>query len=339
MRVLLTGGTGYIGSHTAVELIEAGHQTTLIDNFSNSKPAVLDRLRDITGTDIDFFEIDVQDEQALEELMGIRSFDAAIHFAAPKAVEESVRRPLHYYRNSVGGTATLCEVLDRHDVRNLVYSSSATVYGLPEELPVTEDSPLSVLNPYGRTKLVCEYLLEDLHTSDSRWNIVSLRYFNPVGAHISGLIGEDPQGKPANLLPFISQVAVGRREMLDVFGNDYPTPDGTAIRDYLHVTDLAEGHLAALDHLGRSPGYDAINLGTGRGRSVLEMVHAFERSSGVEIPHRFVDRRPGDAAEVWADVSKAERVLGWTADRTVDEMCTDAWRWQSMNPDGLPAAD
>ncbi|MDH5373539.1 MAG: UDP-glucose 4-epimerase GalE, partial [Acidimicrobiia bacterium] len=305
MQVLLTGGTGYIGSHTAVELIESGHQVTLIDNFSNSKPAVLDRLREITGTDVDFFEIDVRDEAALEDLMTVRSFDAVIHFAAPKAVEESVRRPLYYYLNSVAGTATLCDVLDRHDVRNFVYSSSATVYGLPEQLPVTEESPLSVLNPYGRTKLVCEYLLEDLYASDSRWSIVSLRYFNPVGAHVSGLIGEDPQGTPANLIPFIAQVAVGRRDNLSVFGNDYPTPDGTAIRDYLHVTDLAEGHIAALDYLGTSPGYDVINLGTGRGQSVLEMVHAFERASSVEIPHRFVDRRPGDAAEVWADVSKA----------------------------------
>lgn len=336
MRVLLTGGTGYIGSHTAIELIEAGHEVTLIDNFSNSKPAVLDRLREITGQQMDFFEIDVRDEAALEDLMTVRPFDAVIHFAAPKAVEESVRRPLHYYQNSVGGTATLCEVLDRHDVRNFVYSSSATVYGMPENLPVTEESPLSVLNPYGRTKLICENLLEDLQASDDRWNIVSLRYFNPVGAHESGLIGEDPQGTPANLLPFISQVAVGRRVMLSVFGNDYPTPDGTAIRDYLHVTDLADGHVAALDYLTTSPGYDVINLGTGRGQSVLEMIHAFERAAGAEIPYEIVGRRAGDAPAVWADVAKAKRILKWSADRTVDEMCTDVWRWQSMNPNGLP---
>jgi UDP-glucose 4-epimerase len=339
MNILLTGGTGYIGSHTAVELIEAGHQVTLIDNFSNSRPAVLDRLREITGADIDFFEIDVRDESSLEDLMGKRSFDAVIHFAAPKAVEESVRRPLHYYQNSVAGTATLCEVLDRHDVRNFVYSSSATVYGMPEQLPVTEESPLSALNPYGRTKLICEYLLEDLQVSDSRWNIVSLRYFNPVGAHVSGLIGEDPQGRPANLVPFIAQVAVGRREELEIFGSDYPTPDGTAIRDYLHVTDLAAGHVAALDYLQREPGFDVINLGTGRGQSVLEMVQAFERASGVGIARRLVDRRPGDAPEVWADVSKAKRVLGWAADRSVDEMCADVWRWQSQNPCGFADPD
>ncbi|MDF1594989.1 MAG: UDP-glucose 4-epimerase GalE [Acidimicrobiia bacterium] len=339
MNILLTGGTGYIGSHTAVELIEAGHQVTLIDNFSNSRPAVLDRLREITGTDIDFFEIDVRDDSALEDLMGQRSFDAVIHFAAPKAVEESVRRPLHYYQNSVGGTATLCEVLDRHDVRNLVYSSSATVYGMPEQLPVTEESPLSALNPYGRTKLICEYLLEDLQASDTRWNIVSLRYFNPVGAHVSGLIGEDPQGKPANLVPFIAQVAVGRRDELEIFGSDYPTPDGTAIRDYLHVTDLAAGHVAALDYLESEPGFDVINLGTGRGQSVLEMVQAFERASGTGIARRLVDRRPGDAPEVWADVSKAKRVLGWAADRSVDEMCADVWRWQSQNPYGFADPD
>ena len=338
MNILLTGGTGYIGSHTAVELLAAGHSLTLIDDFSNSKPAVLDRLRAITGREIDFFEIDVTDETSLNTLMDERSFDAVIHLAAPKAVEESVRRPLHYYRIGVGGTVALARAMDRHDVRNLVYSSSATVYGIPDELPVTEDSPLSAINPYGRTKLMCEEILSDLHQSDGRWNIIALRYFNPVGAHASGLIGEDPQGTPRNLMPYVAQVAVGRRDILEVYGDDYATRDGTPIRDYLHVVDLAAGHVAAVEHLGRNTGYDVFNLGTGSGATVLELVQAFEAAAGREVPYRVVGRRAGDATELWADCAKAEKELTWKATLSIEEMCADTWRWQEMNPSGFPDA-
>jgi len=337
MRILLTGGTGYIGSHTAVSLVEAGHDVTLLDNFSNSKPAVLDRLRTITGRNMDFFEADVTDGMSLAEIMKQRAFDAAIHFAALKAVGESLERPLHYYASGVGGTVTLLQALADHGVRNIVYSSSATVYGLSDDLPYTEESPTTAINPYGRTKLMCEEILEDVHRSDNRWNAVALRYFNPVGAHPSGLIGEDPQGVPANLVPFLAQVAVGRRPSLQVFGNDYPTPDGTGIRDYIHVMDLAEGHVAAVEHLATDPGYDVINLGTGNGVSVLEMVAAFERAAGKPIPTEVVPRRPGDGPASYADASKAARVLSWRATRTLDEMTADAWRWQSTNPHGYDA--
>ena len=336
MRILLTGGTGYIGSHTAVALIEAGHQVTLLDNFSNSKPAVLDRLREITGVTMDFFEADVTDESSLEKVLAARSFDGAIHFAAPKAVGESIARPLHYFKNGVGGTVTLLQAMARHDIRNVVYSSSATVYGMSEDLPLTEGAPTEVINPYGRTKLMCEEILEDLYQSDARWNAIALRYFNPVGAHPSGLIGEDPQGVPANLMPFLAQVAVGRRPVLQIFGDDYPTPDGTGVRDYIHVLDLAEGHVAAVEHLQQRPGFDVINLGTGNGISVLELVAAFERVAGVPIPTEVVGRRPGDGPASWADASKAARILGWTATRDLDEMVADVWRWQSHNPDGYP---
>jgi UDP-glucose 4-epimerase len=335
MRILLTGGTGYIGSHTAIALIESGHEVTLLDNFSNSKPAVLDRLRTITGHNMDFFEADVTDGGALAEIMKVRSFDATIHLAAPKAVGESMEKPLHYFANGVGGTITLLQVMADHGVRNMVYSSSATVYGLSDDLPLTEDTPTEVINPYGRTKLMCEEILQDLYQSDTRWNAIALRYFNPVGAHPSGLIGEDPQGVPANLTPFIAQVAIGRRRTLQIFGSDYPTADGTGVRDYIHVLDLAEGHVAAFEHLATDPGYDVINLGTGRGVSVLEMVAAFERASGNPIPTEIVDRRPGDGPASYADVSKAERVLGWKATRSLDEMAADVWRWQSQNPEGF----
>ncbi len=334
MRILLTGGTGYIGSHTAVALIEAGHQVTLLDNFSNSKPAVLDRLREITNIPMDFFEADVTDDDALDAVMTDRSFDAVIHFAAPKAVGESIARPLYYFENGVGGTVKLLRAMERHAVRNVVYSSSATVYGLSDDLPLTEDAPTSVINPYGRTKLMCEEILQDLYASDSSWNAIALRYFNPVGAHPSGLIGEDPQGVPANLVPFVAQVAVGRRPALTIFGDDYPTPDGTGVRDYIHVLDLAEGHVAAVEHLASDPGYDTINLGTGEGVSVRQMVDAFERASGVAIPVEVAPRRPGDGPASWADASKAARVLGWAATRTLDQMTADVWRWQSHNPNG-----
>jgi UDP-glucose 4-epimerase len=336
MRILLTGGTGYIGSHTAVALIDAGHQVTLLDNFSNSKPTVLDRLRKITGMTMDFFEADITDEAAVETVFAERGLDGVIHFAAPKAVGESIARPLHYYKNGVGGTVTLLQLMARHDVRNVVYSSSATVYGMSDDLPLQEHAPTQVINPYGRTKLMCEEILEDLHQSDERWNAIALRYFNPVGAHPSGLIGEDPQGVPANLMPFLAQVAVGRRPVLQIFGDDYPTPDGTGVRDYIHVLDLAEGHVAAVEHLEDNPGFDVINLGTGNGISVLELVAAFERVAGVPIPTQVVERRPGDGPASWADASKAASVLGWTASRDLDEMVADVWRWQSQNPDGYP---
>ena len=334
MRILLTGGTGYIGSHTAIALIAAGHDVTLLDNFSNSKPAVLDRLHQITGRPIDFFEADVTDAGSLAEVMKQRSFDGTVHFAAPKAVGESMEQPLHYFANGVGGTLTLLQVMADHGVRNIVYSSSATVYGLSDDLPYTEESPTMVINPYGRTKLMCEEILHDLYQSDDRWNIVALRYFNPVGAHPTGLIGEDPQGVPANLMPFIAQVAVGRRPTLQIFGNDYPTPDGTGVRDYIHVMDLAEGHVAAVEHLATDPGYDVINLGSGNGVSVLELLEAFERATGEPIPTEVVERRPGDGPASYADVSKAQRVLGWRATRTLEEMTADVWRWQRQNPNG-----
>lgn len=336
MKILLTGGTGYIGSHTAVALIEAGHQVTLLDNYSNSKPAVLDRLEEITGMPMDFFEVDITDESGLEKVLAEREFDAAIHFAAPKAVGESIERPLHYFKNGVGGTVALLQAMDRHEIRNVVYSSSATVYGLSDDLPLAEDAPTEVINPYGRTKLMCEEILQDLHQADERWNAIALRYFNPVGAHPSGLIGEDPQGVPANLMPFLAQVAVGRRPVLQIFGDDYPTPDGTGIRDYIHVLDLAEGHVAAVEHLAKDPGYDVINLGTGNGISVLELVDAFQRVAGVPIPTEVVGRRPGDGPASWADAAKAAEVLGWTARRSLDEMVADVWRWQSQNPNGYP---
>lgn len=337
MKILLTGGTGYIGSHTAVALIDAGHEVTLLDNYSNSKPAVLDRLREITGSDVAFFEADVTDGDVLEAVLSGRSFDAAIHFAAPKAVGESIARPLHYFENGVGGTVTLLQAMDRHDIRNVVYSSSATVYGMSDDLPLTEGAPTQVINPYGRTKLMCEEILQDLHQADDRWNAIALRYFNPVGAHPSGLIGEDPQGVPANLMPFLAQVAVGRRPVLQIFGDDYPTPDGTGVRDYIHVLDLAEGHVAAVEHLQQNPGFDVINLGTGNGVSVLELVAAFERVAGVPIPTEVVGRRPGDGPASWADASKAAEVLGWTATRGLDQMVADVWRWQSQNPNGYGA--
>jgi UDP-glucose 4-epimerase len=335
VEILLTGGTGYIGSHTAIALVEAGHDVVLLDSYSNSKPAVLDRLRMILGEAVPFHQVDVTQESDVDRVLQGGSFDAVIHLAAPKAVQESIERPLHYFENEIGGTITLCRAMERNGLRNIVFSSSATVYGLSDQLLLTEDMPTQVINPYGRTKLVCEEMLQDLHHSDGRWNAVALRYFNPVGAHPSGLIGEDPQGVPANLVPFLSQVAVGRRPALKIYGDDYPTPDGTGVRDYLHVLDLAEGHVAAVGYLASSPGFDVVNLGTGRGVSVREMVTVFEEAVGAPIPAEVVARRPGDSAASWADASKAARVLGWAAQRTLRDMAADAWRWQSRNPTGL----
>ena len=332
--ILVTGASGYIGSHTCVELLSAGYAVVALDNLSNSSVEALRRVEKITGHLIPFFEADVRDRLALNALLKTYQIDAAIHFAGLKAVGESVERPLRYYENNVGGTVTLLQALGEADVKTFLFSSSATVYGDPETVPIVESARLSATNPYGRSKLIVEKILQDLGKSDASWAIGALRYFNPVGAHSSGLIGEDPRGIPNNLMPFISQVAVGRRERLSVFGNDYPTPDGTGVRDYIHVVDLARGHLAALAELFRSRRSFTLNLGTGQGYSVLEMVRAFEKASGRPVPYRITERRPGDIATCYADPAGAARVLDWRAAKGLDEMCADHWRWQSMNPNG-----
>ncbi|WP_285729988.1 UDP-glucose 4-epimerase GalE [Nocardiopsis sp. ATB16-24] len=335
MNVLLTGGAGYIGSHTAVELLEAGHEVVVVDSLVNSHAEALRRVERITGRTVAFHKVDCADAEALRRVFAEHRIDAVIHLAGLKAVGESVEQPLRYYRNNLDALLSLTEVMDEHGVRNLVFSSSATVYGDPERVPITEDSPLSATNPYGATKLFAERILRDLTEADPRWHVVSLRYFNPIGAHPSGLIGEDPQGVPNNLFPYIAQVAAGRRERLDVFGDDYDTPDGTGVRDYLHVVDLAQGHLAAMDRIADAAGFRVYNLGTGEGTSVLESLRAFERAVGGSIPYAVVDRRPGDIAVCFADASAAARDLGWKSVRTVDDACRDAWRWQSSNPGGF----
>ncbi len=334
MRVLVTGGAGYIGSHTCVELLTAGHSVTVVDNLSNSKEESLRRVREITGRDLDFVRADLRDGAAMDAIFRDQTFDALIHFAGLKAVGESVQRPIDYYENNVGGTLSLCRAMAKAGVRNLVFSSSATVYGDPASVPIREDFPLSATNPYGRSKLFIEEILKDLHVADPAWNLALLRYFNPVGAHRSGRIGEDPNGIPNNLMPYVAQVAVGKLPRLRVFGNDYPTPDGTGVRDYIHVVDLARGHLAALDKLRESPGAVVYNLGTGQGYSVLEMVAAFERVSGRPVPYEIVDRRPGDIATCYADPTLAREQLGWQARLGIDAMVEDTWHWQSENPDG-----
>jgi len=335
MNVLLTGGAGYIGSHTAVELLQAGHGVVVVDSLVNSSEEAVRRVERITGRTVAFHREDCTDPAALRRVFGAHDVDAVIHMAGLKAVGESVAQPLRYYRNNLDALLTLVEVMDEHDVRDLVFSSSATVYGDPERLPLTEDSPLAVTNPYGATKLFIERVLEDLAVADPRWRITSLRYFNPIGAHPSGLIGEDPRGVPNNLFPYIAQVAAGRRERLHVFGDDYDTPDGTGVRDYLHVVDLAQGHLAAVDHPGDSAGCRVYNLGTGQGTSVLEGLRAYERATGEPIPYTVTDRRPGDIATCFADPSAAARDLGWKAARSVDDACRDSWRWQCANPGGF----
>ena len=332
--LLVTGGAGYIGSHTCVELLQAGYGVVVADNLCNSRREVFGRIERIAGRAVTFHECDVRDAAALRGIFGEHAIDAVLHFAGLKAVEESVARPLAYYNNNVGGTLALCAVMSEAGVRRLVFSSSATVYGDPDAVPVREDHPLRPTNPYGHSKAMIETILQDLSRSDPAWKIALLRYFNPVGAHESGLIGEDPGGVPNNLLPFIAQVAVGRREALNVYGNDYPTPDGTGVRDYIHVVDLARGHLAALEKLATSSEVLSVNLGTGRGYSVLEMVEAFRRASGRDIPYRIVARRPGDVAACYADPALAARLLGWRAERGLERICRDAWRWQSMNPNG-----
>jgi UDP-glucose 4-epimerase len=336
MNILLTGGTGYIGSLTCVRLIESGQTPILLDNFSNSKPAVLDRIAQVTGVRPIFFEADVRDRPRLDELLARQPIDAVIHFAGLKAVGDSVHQPLEYYDNNVHGSRVLCSALHDAGVRRVVFSSSATVYGDAQTMPLAEDAPTHITNPYGRTKLVVEDMLRDLAAAHADWSVTLLRYFNPVGAHPSGLLGEDPRGVPNNLMPFIAQVAVGRREHLTVFGNDYPTPDGTGVRDYLHVLDLADGHIAALRPQPAPPGVHLYNLGTGRGVSVLEALRAFERASGRPVPYVVAPRRAGDVASCWADPARAARELGWRATRSFDQMCADAWRWQSANPLGYP---
>jgi UDP-glucose 4-epimerase len=334
MAILVTGGAGYIGSHTCVELLNAGNEIIVVDNFSNSKPESLKRVKEITGKEFSFYEVDLLDRQALAKVFEENEIDAVIHFAGLKAVGESVSIPLHYYHNNITGTLMLCQVMQEFNVKNLVFSSSATVYGMPEKMPISEDFPLSTTNPYGSTKLMIEQILKDLYVADNSWSIALLRYFNPIGAHESGRIGEDPNGIPNNLMPYITQVSVGKLKELQVFGNDYSTVDGTGVRDYIHVVDLAMGHLKALEKVLKTNGVDAYNLGTGSGYSVLQLVSAFEKASGNKVPYKIVDRRPGDVAVCYADPAKASIELGWEAKRGIEEMCLDSWRWQEKNPQG-----
>lgn len=333
--ILITGGTGYIGSHTVVELLSRGESVLILDNLCNSSLKVLDRIEQICGRRPEFIKADIRDRDALSEVMANHPIQSLIHFAGLKAVGESVTQPLAYYENNVLGSINLFQAMAEHGVKQLVFSSSATVYGDPHTVPIQEAFPLSATNPYGRTKLMIEEILRDFGLAEPSWRIAILRYFNPVGAHVSGLIGESPNGIPNNLMPYVSQVAVGKREKLSVYGNDYPTPDGTGVRDYIHVVDLALGHLAALDALARESGVLTVNLGTGRGYSVLEMVRAFEKASGRPVPYQVVDRRTGDIATCFADPAFAQKKLGWQAVRGIEAMCDDAWRWQVNNPEGL----
>ena len=335
MNILLTGGTGYIGSHTAVELIEAGHNVVIVDNFYNSKESVLDRIRQITGKRPTFYKGNILETQLLAKIMTDEKIDSVVHFAGLKAVGESVSKPVLYYQNNVSGTLSLCEAMIESKVRNLVFSSSATVYGDPTSVPIREDFPTGgTTNPYGTSKYMIERILIDWQKANPQQNVALLRYFNPVGAHKSGLMGEDPNGIPNNLMPFITQVAIGRRPELNVFGNDYPTHDGTGVRDYIHVVDLARGHLKALEKLNTNPGLGIWNLGTGIGYSVLDVVKAFEKASGKTIKYKIAPRRAGDIATCYADAGKAQRELGWTAEFGIEEMCRDSWNWQSKNPNG-----
>ncbi|MEE1014219.1 MAG: UDP-glucose 4-epimerase GalE [Clostridia bacterium] len=334
MNVLVTGGAGYIGSHTCVQLLEADYDVVIVDNLCNSSAEAVKRVADLTGKEPAFYETDLRDEDALDEIFSAHDIDAVIHFAGLKAVGESVAMPLTYYENNIGSTLSLCKIMAKHNVKKIVFSSSATVYGKPESVPIREDFPLSCTNPYGRTKLMIEEILRDLYVSDNEWDIALLRYFNPVGAHKSGMLGEDPKGIPNNLMPFISQVAIGKLECLNVFGNDYDTPDGTGVRDYIHVIDLADGHLKALEKLREHVGVVTYNLGTGHGYSVLDMVKAFEKACGKPLPYKICDRRPGDIAACYADPAKAKAELGFEAVHTLEEMCADTWCWQQKNPDG-----
>lgn len=336
MKILVTGGAGYIGSHTVVELLQKGHDVIIVDNLSNSSEESVRRVEKITGKPVVFIKLDVADKAALTTVFKEHNIDAVMHFAGLKAVGESVAKPLAYYRNNIDSTLTLCEVMQEYGVKKLVFSSSATVYGTPDKLPLKESSRtgVGITNPYGQTKFMIEQILKDLALANPGWQITVLRYFNPIGAHPSGLIGEDPNGLPNNLMPFIAQVAVGKLERLRVFGDDYDTPDGTGVRDYIHVVDLAKGHLAALEHLGKGGDLATYNLGTGHGTSVLEAINAFEKYTGKKISYEVVDRRAGDVAACYADASKAAQELGWKTDKSLADACADAWRWQSKNPSG-----
>ena len=339
MAILITGGAGYIGSHTCIEMLNSGYDVVVIDNLDNSSREALIRVEKITGKPVKFYEKDVRDKTALREIFSENKIEAVIHFAGLKAVGESVRKPLMYYSNNLESTIALLEVMTEFNVKRIVFSSSATVYGLAKTMPLKEGMPTGAINPYGRTKLFIEDILRDLYVSDNSWTVALLRYFNPIGAHKSGLIGEDPKGIPNNLMPYIAQVAVGKLEKLHVFGNDYNTPDGTGVRDYIHVVDLATGHVKAVEWALKNSGCEEINLGTGKGTSVLELRDAFVKASGAEVPYVIDPRRPGDPDEVYADASKAERLLGWKAQRGIDEMCEDSWRWQSNNPNGYADKD
>lgn len=335
MAILVTGGSGYIGSHTVVELLETGREVVVIDNLSNSSPVALKRVEEITGKPVVFYHADIRDREALEEVFAKEKIESCIHFAGLKAVGESVEKPWEYYDNNITGTLTLVDVMRKHNIKNIIFSSSSTVYGDPDSVPVTEESPLKkCTNPYGTTKSMLEQILTDIQTADPEWNVVLLRYFNPIGAHKSGRIGENPNGIPNNLMPYITQVAVGKRERLGVFGDDYDTPDGTGVRDYIHVVDLAKGHVKALKKIEEKAGLCIYNLGTGQGYSVLDVVKNFEEASGVKIPYEILPRRAGDIAANYADASKALRELGWKAEYTLKDMCADSWNWQKNNPDG-----
>ena len=335
MNILVTGGAGFIGSHTLIELIAAGHNPVVVDNLSNASPEAIHRVEKIVGQPIPFYEVDIRDREGMEKVFAENAFDCCIHFAGLKAVGESVQKPWEYYENNIGGTLVLVDVMRKHGVKNIIFSSSATVYGAPDTMPITEDCPKgSVTNPYGQTKSMLEQVLTDIQKADPEWNVVLLRYFNPIGAHKSGTIGEDPNGIPNNLMPYITQVAVGKLQQLGVFGNDYPTHDGTGVRDYIHVVDLAKGHVCALSAIEKKCGLAVYNLGTGQGYSVLDLVHAFEKATGVKVPYVIKPRRSGDVAECWSDPSKAARELGWKAQYGIEDMCEDAWRWQKNNPNG-----
>ena len=336
MAILITGGAGYIGTHTMVEFLEAGRELVVVDNFVNSKPCALERVKQITGKDFKFYNVDLLDYDALEKVFAENDIDSCIHFAGLKAVGESCQKPLLYYHNNITGTLNLCALMQKYGAKKIVFSSSATVYGKPASVPITEDFPLSTTNPYGETKLMIERILKDIWVSDNEWSVAVLRYFNPIGAHKSGLIGEDPKGIPNNLLPYVTKVAAGKLECLSVFGNDYNTPDGTGVRDFIHVVDLALAHLKALDFTNTMKGIDYINVGTGNGYSVLEIVRAFGEVWGTPIKYKIGPRRPGDIAECYANPEKAYKLLGWKAERDLYKMCEDAARWQKMNPDGYP---
>ncbi|HDR7367089.1 UDP-glucose 4-epimerase GalE [Bacillus toyonensis] len=334
MAILVTGGAGYIGSHTCVELLNSGYEIIVVDNLSNSSVESINRVKEITGKQFKFYNEDVLNREALDKIFEENIIDAVVHFAGFKAVGESVAIPLTYYHNNITSTLVLCQVMKQHNVKKMIFSSSATVYGIPETSPITEKFPLSATNPYGQTKLIIEHIMRDVAFADAQWSIALLRYFNPFGAHESGRIGEDPNGIPNNLMPYVTQVAVGKLKKLNVFGNDYATKDGTGVRDYIHVVDLANGHVKALEKVLHTTGVAAYNLGTGTGYSVLEMVEAFEKVSGKKVPYKITERRPGDVAVCFADASKAKRELGWEATRELEEMCTDSWRWQLNNKCG-----